>query len=338
MRIWIDITNSPHINFFKPFIDVWEKEGNQIILTCRDLSNTIDLIKQNEWNYIEVGGHAGGNYIKKIIHFVRRVVLLIRILKEENPEVGISHSSLYSPLVSRLLKIPSIYINDNEHAKGNYLAFSFSTINYLPEVLKLKSKELKWDKMFNIKYYPGIKEGIYLSNAKSPEFYRKSRSKKTIYIRPEPWTAQYYKADKFFFDELIKELKIDYRIVLLPRGTQQANYYNKKEFSGIKIAEKALELSAIIQNCDLFIGAGGSMTREIAYLKIPTISIYQDHLLEVDKYLIKNGFMMHKKNLVRSDIESFLSTTLPPAQKILVEKGRVAFKMINNSVLKYGRH
>ncbi len=84
MKIWIDITNSPHINFFKPFIKKWNDEGNEIIITTRDLANTIDLIKQNNWNYYEIGGHAGKNKVKKLLYFPRRVLLLRKFLKTLN--------------------------------------------------------------------------------------------------------------------------------------------------------------------------------------------------------------------------------------------------------------
>jgi predicted glycosyltransferase len=35
------------------------------------------------------------------------------------------------------------------------------------------------------------------------------------------------------------------------------------------------------------------MTREMAVLGIPTISVYQDTLLDVDQYLIDKGMMVH---------------------------------------------
>ena len=72
MKIWIDLTNSPHIQFFKPFIKKWKSEGYEIIITCRNLSNTIQLIKKEGWKYFEVGSHGGKNIFKKVIfHIIR---------------------------------------------------------------------------------------------------------------------------------------------------------------------------------------------------------------------------------------------------------------------------
>ena len=339
MKIWIDLTNSPHINFFKPFIKTWEADGHKVFITCRNLANTIELIEQNKWDYAEIGGHAGKNFIRKILYFPIRIFLLYKYLLKLKPDIGISHSSFYSPLVSSLLRIPSIYINDNEYAKGNYLAFKFSTVNYMPEFLKRKSSELNWDKKYNMSFYPGIKEGIYLSKLSLEKKIPKTPDKKyNVYIRPEPWTAEYYNGKKFFFDKLLHKLSKKYNVFLLPRGKDQALHYNNKIFNDINVKNNTIELIDIYNDCDLFIGAGGTMTREIAFLGIPTISIYQDDLLEVDKFLIDNNYMYHFTDLNINDVDNILLSNNHRTTDTLNIKGNKAFDIIKNSITKYGKN
>jgi len=338
MKIWIDITNSPHINFFKPFIKKWNDEGNEIIITTRDLANTIDLIKQNNWNYYEIGGHAGKNKVKKLLYFPRRVLLLRKFLKNIKPDIGISQSSFYSPVVGKLLGIPTIYLNDNEHAKGNYLAFKFATLNIVPEFLKSLAETLEWNKKYKLDFYPGIKEGIYLSQSNIRNLKKTSQGKKYIYIRLEPWTAQYYKGRNQFMDELILKLKENYNIIILPRGADQAKHYNSEIFKGIEVVEKPIPLENIYKTCTLFIGAGGSMTRELAYLGIPTISVYQDNLLEVDKYLIKNKHMYFSANPTVDEINDYINLQSISDSKELLQMGIQAFEMINQKVAKYAKN
>ena len=50
MRIWIDVTNSPHVNFFSPMIEQLRNE-HDVLLTCRPLANTIDLLKLKGYEY-----------------------------------------------------------------------------------------------------------------------------------------------------------------------------------------------------------------------------------------------------------------------------------------------
>ena len=85
---------------------------------------------------------------------------------------------------------------------------------------------------------------------------------------------------------------------------------------------------------DLFIGAGGTMTRETAVFSIPTISIYQDQLLQVDEYLIKMGFMIHQKNIDAKFIIGFLKKISPQkANKQLLNKGKQAYDLIRTTLL-----
>ena len=338
MKIWIDLTNSPQVNFFKPFILKWKSRHIELIITTRDLANTIDLIEQNNWKYEEIGGHAGKNKLRKVLYFPRRILLLRNYLKDLKPDIGISHISFYSPLVCKLLRIPSIYLNDNEHAKGNYFAFRYASICLLPEYLKEISYKNKWSKKYTISFYPGIKEGIYLSQYKNLNKSSSKKYKKNIYIRPEPLTAEYYSGGNYFIDELIKGLKDDYNIVLLPRNAQQVNHYKKMKINGMIIVDKPLQLEDIRQDCDLFIGAGGSMTREIAYFGIPTISVYQGELLEVDKYLINNNMMHYRKALKKDEVDKIMYQSGNDINSELYQKGLDAFNMINSLIDEYGKN
>lgn len=336
MKIWIDLTNSPHVNFFKPFINKWKGEDVEIIITTRNLANTIDLIEQNNWKYREVGGHAGRSKIKKILFFPKRVWLLWKYLRNIKPDIGISQSSFYSPLVGKLLHFPTIYLNDNEHAKGNYLAFRYASINLLPESLKDKADSLGWNKKYNIEYYSGVKEGLYLSHFE----FSKDRVglPRKIYIRLEPWTAQYYSGKRHFMDDLILELKDNYQIIILPRSDEQKKHYKAEIFNDVIVADKPIALEKIYSDCLLFIGAGGSMTRELAVLGIPTVSVYQDELLEVDKYLIKNNIMFHNLNPDMEYIERILKNDHIMYNTSLISKGMEAFDMINSKIIEYGKN
>ena len=335
MKIWIDLTNSPHVNFFKPFIKKWDEEGHKIILTARNLANTVDLIHQEGWNFEEVGGHAGKSKTKKILHFPTRVFKLRKYLRELQPQVGISQSSFYSPLVCRLLGIPSIYLNDNEHAKGNDIAFKFATQTILPEFLKDKANSAGWMDKYSVEFYPGIKEGIYLSQFNFDSNHsldQKAVNKENIYIRLEPWTAEYYSGNSDFMDSVIEKLSKNYPIIILPRSKEQGQYFDKEKFKNVKVAVKPISLQKIYKDCKLFIGAGGTMTRELAFLGVPTLSVYQGDLLEVDKYLIKNKFMKYNSKPHFDYILELLNEVNTNQENELKLKGQSAFNFINQKI------
>ena len=159
-------------------------------------------------------------------------------------------------------------------------------------------------------------------------------SKKVIFVRPEPWTAQYYHGKANFMDELLLDLKNIHQVVLLPRGEDQRRYYQNHRFRPIFVPNGSISLAAVMENCDLFIGAGGTMTRETAVLGIPTVSIYQDHLLGVDHFLIDHGYMIHETILTSKKVLQLLSDTYRrDSDQVLLEKGKRAYDLIKSTLL-----
>ncbi len=206
----MDLSNSPHVNFFSGMIQELQKE-HEILLTCRPLANTIELLDMNHFSYHIVGKHYGKNILKKAIGFPLRILQLYYFLKKRRIDRAISHSSYYSPLVAKLMGISCIYINDNEHAAGNRISFKFADRIMVPEFLdtnKIKRQGARDDKIIK---YPGLKEGVYLwSYSIKPSNSHKRKNieeRKIIFIRPEPSTAQYYKGRQNFIDDLLLQLK-----------------------------------------------------------------------------------------------------------------------------------
>jgi hypothetical protein len=340
MKIWIDLTNSPHVNFFEQMIRDLEKK-HEIIITCRSLSNTIELLDLHSFKYSIIGSHYGKSSVKKALGFFVRIAQLYGFLRKKQIDVAISHSSFYSPVVAKLLGIQSIYLNDNEHAIGNYISFLFATKVMVPEFLSRDKVRRQWASDNKIIAYPGVKETVYLWDYHPglPTSFRLDNpsGKPVVFVRPEPWTAQYYSGACCFMDNLLLGLCGRYKIVLLPRGKDQEEYYRQERFAGIVIPEVSLSLPEIMESCSLFIGAGGTMTREAAVLGIPTISIYQGELLDVDRFLIQQGCMVHNLNPDVVFVDNFIENrSRISANHALLKKGKLAYTMIIDLIVELG--
>lgn len=334
MKIWIDITNAPHINFFKPFVGLWEKQGFEVVITARDLSNTLDLLDEVKWPYRVIGGHGGKLALFKILKFPVRVLKLASFLRRERPDVGISQSSFYSPLAGKLAKVPTIYTNDNEYAKGNLLAFRFASVIIVPKVYKSYLTKNNIGGKYKINYYNGVKEAIYLSQNQRKNLPIPSSESKVVYVRLEPWSAQYYKSSIGLLDEFIIDLGRKYQVILLPRGEKQASYYEDDRFESVKVAKTIISLDEIRRTAYFFVGAGGSMTRELAILGVRTLSIYRDELLLVDRLLIRLGVMHHSQKPCLSDVDRLLEAEFEGNKSLMIQ-GAQAFNLINNHLKPY---
>jgi predicted glycosyltransferase len=341
MKIWFDLSNSPHINMFHDLIRDLEADGHEIIITSRPLANTVELLDQKGLKHTVVGEHYGKNIYKKIFGYPIRVMQLRKFLKPLQPDLAISQSSFHSPLVATLLGIPSIYTNDNEHAMGNKPSFLFATTILIPENLAVEKVAKLGVSGKKVIQYPGVKEGIYLwSKGEKIQSYRNNNQNKevNIYIRPEPQTAQYYKGKQNFLDETIIELQNKYRVIVLPRDKNQMEHYKQEKFNATMVPDKPMSFDDIANNCTIFIGAGGSMTRELAILGIPTISVYQDELLDVDDFLLKKGLMLHEPSLNAEKVIAFINSlqNKPPSLE-LMNKGKLAYDLFKNQILKYNK-
>ncbi|MBB5204347.1 hypothetical protein HNQ51_001661 [Inhella inkyongensis] len=334
MKIWFDLSNSPHINLFAGLIRELEAEGHEITITCRPLANTIDLLDLHGFRYTVVGTHYGAKLLNKLLGFPIRCWQLWRHLRGQGIHAAISQSSFHSPVVARLLGVRVIYMNDNEHALGNVPAFLFATRILVPECLALEKLKKQGANPRKVTQYPGVKEGIYLWALQARLQRHGPRKRAHVYVRPEPWTAQYYKGQREFLDELLLGIKDQVDVTLLPRGQAQGHHYRDPRFAGIRIIDTALDLADIAPDCDLFIGAGGTMTREMAVLGVPTLSVYQDELLDVDRHLLDAQAFCHMPRLSAPECLAFLAqASQRPPQQALLDKGRAAHQLIKQALL-----
>lgn len=333
MKIWIDFINSPQVSFWIPFIKKFQEQGYEMLLTCRNSGNTVDLLKQNNLEFTVVGEKAGKGTLQKMFLFAIRLKALYSLIKNNKSDIAVSQSSFYQPVIARLLRISCLYTNDNEHAKGNFFGFLFAQKVFLPIALCNENFTKKWPLRTKLTFYPSVKEAIYLSQ--ESEFVELlSKPKYTIYFRPEPWSAQYYKGPLNFFDETLVKLSEEYHVMILPRDKNQREHYRQTKFEKLSVAEKTISLKEIIADCKLFIGAGGSMTRELAVLNIPVISIYQSDLLCVDKYLIDKRRMKTNPELSYKDVKLELSSKNVNIPDLTVlEEGIKSFELIYQTIV-----
>jgi len=318
------------VNFFAGFIARLRDAGHEVVITSRPHANTEQLLRMSNIDFHSVGKHYGKRRRAKLFGFAMRCAQLYRFMSQRGADVAISHSSFYQPVVARALGIRCLYLNDNEHAAGNEIAFRFASTVLVPEFLdreKVIAQGARADKVVS---YPGVKEGVYLWEQAVEHAPPSERP--AIFVRPEPWLAQYYDGDAAFLDSILTDLSEEHRVVVLPRGDAQRSHYGR--LHGIEVPDAPLSLAEVVRTCHLFIGAGGTMTRELAVLGVPTISTYQNELLDVDRFLIQEGCMVHEQDLTTEKALSFLADRqAQDPSSLLLDRGREAAALIEDVLL-----
>jgi len=301
-KIWIDITNSPHVLFFEPLIKMLEKEGVEFLITTRPYQQTIELLKQKNLNYKIIGKHYGKNKFRKAFGlFFRSFLLWKEIIKQKNQiSFSISHGSPYCSIASNFAGIYNLWTLDGDKAKDIITpSVKFANKVIIPEIVPKENYVKMGTREEKITQYPGLKEEVYLWNFKPNKRYLEEigveNHKPVILIRPEASKAVYIKETEFLIP-LIKTLKEDNSIILIPRTLDQNVAYKRLFGSSIFVPTEALDGPNVIANSSLVISAGGTINREAVVLGKRVISTFREELLTVDKWLIENKFMLHNPN------------------------------------------
>jgi hypothetical protein len=295
-KIWIDMTNSPHVLFFEPIIKALKGEF-EFIITARDHQQTLALLKEKGFTYTLVGRHYGKGRIGKITGLLHRTLALYKFMRKKRKEIAfsISHGSPYCTLASKLLGIKNIWTIDHD-AESNLFFGRWANVVLIPKTANVTAHVRYGVRKDRIVKYPGLKEELYLWAFKPDKRYFGkigfNTNKKIILIRPEASEAIYINKINVL-DDLIRKLCKRYALILIPRSSEQKAHYSKLFSDSIFIPPKALDGPNSISNSDLVISAGGTMNREAVVLGTKALSTYQEKLLSVDSWLIKNGYIWH---------------------------------------------
>ena len=301
MKIWIDISNAPHVRFFKDIIRYFQDEGEDLIITGRQFGDIHKLMDMYGFDFISVGKH-GVKLAEKLKESTARVDALVDIVANENVDVALSKHSIELPRISYGLGIPSLYVLDNEHAEAaNKLTLPLCDRLIAPKIIDLwkligygadPNKLIRYNGTSEILHFKSFEynENIF------EDMNLNLTSSKTILMRPEPSLASYLDADcrVSVLSPIVDVLKDYANILILPRFKEQAAIFEGIE--NVTILKPPVDTSSIIKRCDLVIGAGGTMNREASVLHTPVISCYPGIPLSVDQYYINQGLMFRSND------------------------------------------
>ena len=116
MRVWIDVTNSPHVVFFRPLVRLLAERGHDVTISARAFAQTLELLEDSGLDH-GVGptsrrcikgreGPRNGVTAQRAPPVRPRATIRPRAL----------HASHELPLAARSLGIPSAYAFDYEFA------------------------------------------------------------------------------------------------------------------------------------------------------------------------------------------------------------------------------
>ncbi len=302
MKIWIDLTNAPHVRFFKNIIEYFQDQGDEVIVTGRKFGDIHKLMDLFGFEFISIGKH-GVTLGQKLEESTLRAHELSKLIIKEKPDVAISKHSIELPRVTFGLNIPSVYVLDNEHAlAANKLTLPICNRIIMPQAIDMWTLLRVGADPNKIISYKGTSEIIHFKNFEYNENIFEDleldlKKEKTILMRPEPSLASYLDADckKSVLTPVVDILEEHANILVIPRFKEQEEIFS--DYENVTIIKPPVDTFSLIKKCDLIIGAGGTMNREAAIVGTPVISCYPGKTLSVDQFYIDQNRMFRSNNL-----------------------------------------
>ena len=117
MQVWIDITNSPHVLFFRPLIRLLQADGHDVEVSTREYAQTLELLELHGIDHHVIGPrHGGSGVVGKARALAARLPALRRFAKPRRFDLALAHGSHELTLAARSLGIPSATAHDYEFA------------------------------------------------------------------------------------------------------------------------------------------------------------------------------------------------------------------------------
>lgn len=296
--VWIDITNSPHVLFFRPILRRLDAAGVPSVVTARDFAQTLGLLERYGIPHVAIGRHGGAGIRGKGMGLVRRSAQLWRFGRSRR-DIGqsVSHGSNDLAIASKLLRIHNTVIHDFEGATGMHrINFRLADKVMVPEVIpfeRLAALGLTRDRY---RPYPGIKEQVTLADfepdpASVIEELGLDAARPIAVLRPPATMSLYHRGiENTLFDDVLTHLRAsEAQVVLLPRTPDQARAF--EGMTSVVIPARPVDGPQLVAAADVVISAGGTMNREAALLGTPTWTTFAGELGAVDRMLIESGRM-----------------------------------------------
>src|ERR1700735_324166 len=91
MRVWIDLTNSPHVLVMRPVIELLRADGHEVRVTARDFAQTLQLLDRFAIEHTAIGHHRGERLADKAIGVASRSTALVRWARGESRRAPSAH-------------------------------------------------------------------------------------------------------------------------------------------------------------------------------------------------------------------------------------------------------
>jgi uncharacterized protein len=295
MRIWVDCTAAAHPLVLRPIVERMRGAGHEVSITARDYGQTLGVLDRLCLEHEVFGRHGGGSIPGKARALAARSPALARWARPRRFDLALAHGSVDLALVSTALRVPSVQMQDYEHAGlQRQLAFRAARRVLVPDAIPLPALRRAGAAPRKLFRYPGLKEDYYLADFRPEAAVLDElgieRRQVLAVVRPPPDTSAYHTENPVYagvIDRLGAETATV--AVIIPRTKAQGEALRARSEPSLIVPNRAIDAQSLIAFADLVVSAGGTMNREAVALGAPVYTIFSGRMGAVDERLIAEG-------------------------------------------------
>jgi predicted glycosyltransferase len=291
MKVWIDLTNSPHVLVMRPVIERLRAAGHEVEVTARDFAQTLELCARFGIAHTPVGRHRGGHRGAKARGLVERSLALARWARRRRFDLALGHGSNDVTVAAALLRVPSATMFDYEWATVQHtINCRLARTVVIPDAIAPDRVRRYGASAEKLRTYPGLKEEYYLADfepdpAVLGELGLDPRAPLAV-VRTPPEVSLYHRFHNDLFAVVLERLRGTQTVVLPRTPAQRAEL---ERAGGFIVPAHAVDAQSLIAHADLVVSAGGTMNREAVALGTPAYTVFEGRLGAVDERLIAQG-------------------------------------------------
>jgi uncharacterized protein len=290
VRIWIDLTNSPHVLVMRPVISELRRRGHEVEVTARDYAQTLGLCERFGIEHTAIGRHRGGGLAAKALGLGSRSLALARWARGRRFELALGHGSNDVTVAAAMLRIPSATTFDYEWATVQHnVNCRLARAVVVPDAIP-PERLYRYGAKGKLRRYPGLKEEYYLADFEPDSAVLAELGLDPQHpiglVRTPPEVSLYHRFENDLFAQVLARLR-GTQTVVLPRTREQR--VELQRAGGLIVPEHAIDAQSLIAYADLVVSAGGTMNREAVALGTPVFTVFEGRLGAVDERLIGDG-------------------------------------------------
>jgi predicted glycosyltransferase len=296
VRVWVDLTNSPHVLVLRPVVEALRAQGAEVEVTARDFAQTVGLAERFGLEVEVIGHHRGGRVAAKAVGLASRATALVgwahrRGRSRGRFDLALGHGSNDVTVAATVLGIPRSTMFDYEWATVQHTVnCRLAQAVVVPEAIPPERLH-RYGADGKLQRYEGLKEEYYLADfapdrAVLDELGLDAAQPLAV-VRTPPEVSLYHRFEHSLFADVLDRLRGLGQVVVLPRTPDQRAELARA--GGFTVPERAIDAQSLIAFADLVVSAGGTMNREAVALGTPVYTTFEGRLGAVDERLIGEG-------------------------------------------------